>query len=594
MEKIIKAAVDRGASDLHIKAGDVFRARIDGKLVPLTKQRLTPDQTKAIAQRLIANDEDRGRIDKLRDYDCSWGMPGIGRFRVNILRQRSSFMIVMRVIPFDVPTFESLKLPAVLSEVANAERGMILVTGVTGSGKSSTMAAIINHINQNQHRHVLTLENPTKFLHRDINCSVTQREIGVDTDDFRTGLRAALRQDPDVILIGEMRDSETIDTAMKAAETGHLLVSTLHTPDVVTTVSRIVSMFPPEEQAIARVRLSEALHAVVSQRLLPRADGHGRAAALEVMMCTEIARDMIKDQERTSELPDYIGDSREKYGMQTFDQHLIDLVANEIVTPETLLAQGVAGVVVSGSTGEAPLLDSDEQQKLVELAREELRDGKLLIAGTGAESTRQTIALSKAAAAAGADVVLVRAPSYFSAGATLETLATHFRAVADASPVPVLLYNIPKYTHLSLAPVLLQQLANHERIIGVKDSSGDPKNVAAYREAVPQWAVLVGGASLLLTALELRCQGGIVGVACFAPGLCVQLVREFERGDRAAAAALQERITPLDKEIVGKLGPAGVKAAMDAVGLYGGPVRAPLAPISPADRERVSALVRGD
>ncbi len=338
MEKIIKAAVDRGASDLHIKAGDVFRARIDGKLVPLTKQRLTPDQTKAIAQRLIANDEDRGRIDKLRDYDCSWGMPGIGRFRVNILRQRSSFMIVMRVIPFDVPTFETLKLPAVLAEVANADRGMILVTGVTGSGKSSTMAAIINHINQNQHRHVLTLENPIEFLHRDINCSVTQREIGVDTDDFRTGLRAALRQDPDVILIGEMRDSETIETAMKAAETGHLLVSTLHTPDAVTTVSRVVSMFPPEEQDIARLRFSEALHAVVSQRLLPRADGHGRAAALEVLLATETVRDMIREKDRTASLHDYIKVSREQYGMQTFDQHLMDMVADDVVTYETALA----------------------------------------------------------------------------------------------------------------------------------------------------------------------------------------------------------------------------------------------------------------
>jgi len=334
MEKIIKAAVDRGASDLHIKAGDVFRARIDGKLVPLTKQRLTPDQTKAIAQRLIANDEDRGRIDKLRDYDCSWGMPGIGRFRVNILRQRSSFMIVMRVIP----SFESLKLPGVLSQVANAERGMILVTGVTGSGKSSTMAAIINHINQNQHRHILTLENPIEFLHRDINCSVTQREIGVDTDDFRTGLRAALRQDPDVILIGEMRDAETIDTAMKAAETGHLLVSTLHTPDAVTTVNRVVSMFPPEEQEIARLRFSEALHAVVSQRLLPRADGRGRAAALEVLLATGTARDMIREKKRTPSLHDYITESREQYGMQTFDQHLMDLVADDIVTYETALA----------------------------------------------------------------------------------------------------------------------------------------------------------------------------------------------------------------------------------------------------------------
>ena len=338
MEKIIKAAVDRGASDLHIKAGDVFRARINGRLVPLTKQRLTPEQTKAIAKQLIANDDDRGRLDKLRDYDCSWGMPGIGRFRVNILRQRSSFMIVMRVIPFDVPTFETLKLPAVLADVATAERGMILVTGVTGSGKSSTMAAIINHINQNQHRHILTLENPIEFLHRDINCSVTQREIGVDTDDFRTGLRAALRQDPDVILIGELRDAETVDTALKAAETGHLLVSTLHTPDAVTTVNRIISMFPAEEQDMARLRLSEALHAVVSQRLLPRADGHGRVAALEVLLATAAARDMIREHDRTASLPDYIKASREQYGMQTFDQQLMDLVADDVVTFETALA----------------------------------------------------------------------------------------------------------------------------------------------------------------------------------------------------------------------------------------------------------------
>ena len=338
MEKIIKAAVDRGASDLHIKAGDVFRARIDGRLVPLTKQRLTPEQTKAIALRLIPSEEDRAKIDRLRDYDCSWGMPGIGRFRVNILRQRSSFMIVMRVIPFDVPTFESLKLPEVLAQVASAERGMILVTGVTGSGKSSTMAAIIHHVNQTQHKHILTLENPIEFLHRDINCSVTQREVGVDTDDFRMGLRAALRQDPDVVLIGEMRDVETIDTAIKAAETGHLLISTLHTPDTVTTVSRIVAMFPPEEQEIARIRLAESLHAVVSQRLLPRADGHGRAAALEILICTGFARDLIKDVNRTPELRDYIKESRDQYGMQTFDQHLMDLVSDGIVTYETAAA----------------------------------------------------------------------------------------------------------------------------------------------------------------------------------------------------------------------------------------------------------------
>ena len=263
---------------------------------------------------------------------------------------------------------------------------------------------------------------------------------------------------------------------------------------------------------------------------------------------------------------------------------------------ERLLAEGVDGIVVSGSTGEAPLLEPEEQRLLVGLARDTLPDGKWLIAGTGGESTRQTIALSQAAGAAGANAVLVRAPSYFSAALTPETLALHFRAVADLSPVPVLIYNIPKYTHLPLAPALLQQLTSHERIIGVKDSSGDPKNLAAYRAAVPRWSVLVGSASLLFTALELGCQGGVVGVACYAPSLCVQLVREFAQGGshRAAALQLQERITPLDKEIVGRLGPAGVKAAMDAVGLYGGPVRPPLPPLSPADRERVSALVRGD
>ena len=338
IEQIIKAAIDRGASDLHIKAGDVFRARIDGKLVPLTKQRLTPEQTKAIAQHLLPSDEDRGRLDRLRDYDCSWGMPGVGRFRVNILRQRSSFMIVMRVIPFDVPTFESLSLPSILSTVAGAERGMILVTGVTGSGKSSTMAAIVNHINQTQNKHIVTLENPIEFLHRDINCSVTQREIGVDTDDFRAGLRAAMRQDPDVVLIGEMRDAETIDTAMKAAETGHLVISTLHTPDAVTTVSRMISMFPPEEEEVARLRLCEALQAVVSQRLLQRADGHGRVAAVEILISTGEVRELIKDGGRTAELQDYIREARDEYGMQTFDQHLMDLVADEVVTYETALA----------------------------------------------------------------------------------------------------------------------------------------------------------------------------------------------------------------------------------------------------------------
>jgi len=338
MEKIIKAAVDRGASDLHIKAGDVFRARIDGKLVPLTKQRLTPEQTKAIAARFIPSEEDRARIDRIQDYDCSWGAPGIGRFRINILRQRSSFMIVMRVIPFEVPTLDQLHLPPVLQTIAAAERGMILVTGVTGSGKSSTMAAMIDHINRTAQKHIVTLENPIEFLHRDVNCSLTQREVGTDTESFRTGLRAALRQDPDVILIGEMRDAETVDTAMKAAETGHLLISTLHTPDATTTVARVVAMFPAEEQAVVRVRLADTLHAVISQRLLRRADGKGRVAALEVMIVTATIRDLILDAGRTPEIRDFIAQGREQYGMQTFDQHLMDLVQAGTVTYDMALA----------------------------------------------------------------------------------------------------------------------------------------------------------------------------------------------------------------------------------------------------------------
>ena len=338
MERIIKAAVDRGASDLHIKAGDVFRARIHGKLVPLTKQMLTPDQTRTIALHLMSNEDDKARIDKLMDYDCSWASPGIGRFRVNIMKQRSSFMIVMRVIPFEIPTFETLRLPPALARVADAERGIVLVTGVTGSGKSSTMAAIVNYINQHENRHILTLENPIEFLHTDIQSAITQREIGQDTTDFKMGLRAALRQDPDVVMIGEMRDAETIDTAMKAAETGHLLISTLHTPDAQSTILRIMAMFPPEEQDVVRIRLSETLTSVVSQRLLPRADGNGRAVAAEILIVTPAVRDMIADGKRIGEIRDYIADGRDQYGMQTFDQHLSDLVQHGEVTFDTAMA----------------------------------------------------------------------------------------------------------------------------------------------------------------------------------------------------------------------------------------------------------------
>jgi len=338
IEKIIKAAVERGASDLHIKAGDVFRARVNGKLVALTKQRLTPAQTRAIALRLLPDETARQTLENLHDYDCSWGMPGVGRFRVNLLRQRSSIMIVMRVIPFAVPTLEELALPAALAKIAESERGLVLVTGVTGSGKSSTVAALVHHINQHLSKHVVSLENPIEFLHRDINCSITQREVGVDTTSLEVGLRASLRQDPDVIVLGDLRDAGNVDLAIKAAEEGHLVIAAMPTPDVHSTLQRLVSGFPIEEREIGRVRISEALRAVIAQRLVPRADGEGRVAAVEMLVATPRVREILRDPQRLEDLKVEMIRGRDEVGSQTFGQHLDDLVARGTVAAETARA----------------------------------------------------------------------------------------------------------------------------------------------------------------------------------------------------------------------------------------------------------------
>jgi len=335
LEKIIKAAVERGASDLHIKAGDVFRARINGKLVPLTKQRLTPDQTKSIALKLMSSEEDRARIDRIRDFDCSWGMPGVGRFRVNVLRQRSSFMIVMRVIPFAVPTIESLGLPDILKQIAESERGLVLVSGVSGSGKSSTVAAMVHHINRTLHKHVVTIENPIEFLHRDLSCSITQREVGVDTDSLAVGLRAALRQDPDVVILGDMADAPTIDTALKAAETGRLVIGTIATPDVVSTIERVIGTLPPAERDVGRMRFAEAVRSIISQQLLPKKDDEGRVVAVEIMVGTPSVRECLKDPERLSQVKRHMADGRKELGSQSFDQHLDELIEAGLITAET-------------------------------------------------------------------------------------------------------------------------------------------------------------------------------------------------------------------------------------------------------------------
>lgn len=337
MQELFKAAIGRGASDVHIKAGDVVRARIHGELVPLTQQKLSPEQVKGIALKLIPHEEDRQNFDKLLDYDCSWGIPGVGRFRVNIMKQRGSPMIVMRVIPIEIPTVEELGLPPIIERIANHERGMILVTGVTGSGKSSTMAAMINWMNQRKKLHIVTLENPIEFLHRDNQCSITQRDIGTDTESFVSGLRAVLRQDPDVILIGEMRDKITIETALKAAETGHLVISTLHTKNAVQTISRIIAVFDPGEQEMIRIRLSEQIQAVISQRLVQKKTG-GRVAAMEIMPVSATIRDCIKDKNRIDEISDLIEEGKEHYGSQTFDQHLMDLVQRDVVAFEVAKA----------------------------------------------------------------------------------------------------------------------------------------------------------------------------------------------------------------------------------------------------------------
>jgi twitching motility protein PilT len=337
MIEIFKAAIQRGASDIHIKPGDYIRARVTGELVPLTQQRLSPEQVMQICAQLVPPTE-RDRLQQMNDYDCSWSASGVGRFRVNILRQRGTLMAVMRVIPIEIPNFDALRLPPVLAAITQSERGLVLVTGVTGSGKSSTLAAMIGYINQTKKRHIITLENPIEFLHRDIHSSITQREVGSDTDSFDTGLRAALREDPDVILIGEMRDTTTIDTGMKAAETGHLVFSTLHTTNAVQTLSRIIAVFPPHEQEMVRVRLSENLLAVISQRLLPKKDSNGRIVAVEVMIATSTIRDAILDKDRVAEIPDLMVEGREQYGSQTFDQHLTDLFLQDQVTYEVAKA----------------------------------------------------------------------------------------------------------------------------------------------------------------------------------------------------------------------------------------------------------------
>ncbi|MDI7267976.1 MAG: type IV pilus twitching motility protein PilT [Myxococcota bacterium] len=330
--KILRYAVDMRASDVHLKVPSPPSFRIDGVMRAIQTAPLRPDDTLALAEHVVQAARLRVRPDEISDLDLAYSCPGVGRFRVNIFRQRGSLSLVLRTISERPPTFEDLGLPPVLRKVADQPRGMVLVTGATGSGKTSTLAAIIHHINQTRPVHVITIEDPIEFLHSNAKAWISQREVGTDTRDFTVALRAALRQDPDVILLGEIRDHETADIALKAAETGHLVLSTVHTPDAAKTIDRLMALFPPEEQDLVRRRLAENLRATISQRLLQRSDGQGRVAALEIMIVTGTVREWLLEMTKATGIRDIIEKSREQYGMQTFDQCLTDLYRGDLVS----------------------------------------------------------------------------------------------------------------------------------------------------------------------------------------------------------------------------------------------------------------------
>lgn len=334
VNELLKIAVERKASDLHLKVGSHPVLRIDGQLIPLPElKRLMQEDTIAMAFSMM-NARQKQRFKDEFEIDIAYSVPGLGRFRCNIFQQRGTVGLVLRVIPGRILTIRELTLPPVLESICAEQRGLVLCTGTTGSGKSTTLAAMIDHINGLRTEHIVTIEDPVEFLHRDKKSIVNQREIDVDTRGFSIALRSALRQDPDVILVGEMRDYETIETALLAAETGHLVFSTLHTLDATETINRIIAVFPPHHQKQIRIQLAQVLKAVISLRLMPRADGIGRVPAAEVMIVTPYIRDCIENKEKTKYIREQIALGTSQYGMQTFDQSLFSLYKAGLITLE--------------------------------------------------------------------------------------------------------------------------------------------------------------------------------------------------------------------------------------------------------------------
>src|SRR5512146_2103966 len=334
---LLRIAVERKASDLHLKVGAHPIIRVDGDLIPLTDlKRLMQEDTIAMAFSIMSSRQ-KEKFKNNYEIDIAYSVPGLGRFRCNIFQQRGTVGLVLRVIPVKILTIRELMLPVVLEKICQEQRGLILCTGTTGSGKSTTLAAMIDYINAHRTEHIMTVEDPIEFLHRDKKSIVNQREVEVDTKSFSQALRSALRQDPDVILVGEMRDYETIETALTAAETGHLVLSTLHTMDATETVNRIISVFPPHQQKQIRLQLAGVLKAVVSMRLIPRADGHGRVPAVEVMITTPFIRDCIINKDKTKLIHEAIAAGVSQYGMQTFDQSIFQLYKKELISYDEAL-----------------------------------------------------------------------------------------------------------------------------------------------------------------------------------------------------------------------------------------------------------------
>ncbi|SMB92340.1 type IV pilus twitching motility protein PilT [Deinococcus hopiensis] len=336
LHDLLREMVVHHASDLHLQAGSPPMGRVDGRLQPMGIQYLNPDAMIALAQTLLTP-EQRQEFAAMNELDLAYTVPELGRFRCNVFRQRGAVGIVIRRVMATAPTFDLLGLPpGVMKQLTQSSQGLVLITGQTGSGKSTTLAAMISHINHNAAYNIITIEDPIEFLHKNDKSLVVQREIGMDTRDFRTALKYALRQDPDVLMIGEMRDKDTVETALAAAQTGHLVLSTLHTQDTVQTVNRIIDFFPLNEHHQVRQQLAQALVGIVSQRLLPRADGQGRVLAAEILLGTALVKDYIKDPEKTPYIKDAMMEDNIR-GMQTFDQHLVMLHRRKLISLEEAL-----------------------------------------------------------------------------------------------------------------------------------------------------------------------------------------------------------------------------------------------------------------